>query len=337
MPEKTMRFFFGIILLLALNTQFSHAQNEAFWPDQRQMIPGLEREVFDLDASHSKLRFSIGFLGFSDVEGSFDRFGGTILYNESDLEKTSVSIVIDATSISTGSNFRDKDLQKENFFDTENHRIIRFISKEVKRRGKKLEIVGDLTIKGKTKEVVIPFERTKQKFVDPFWQHIMIGFKGELALNRTDFDVHGGRWGEKVLSEEVKIAFSMVGKQSNDFKTGKGEKSSLATNILEEIIANGVESGKAKYLSLEEDEGLDAFYTTLIARRLIQKDFYAQALAFLDFALEKFPDQAPRVNRYKAKCYAYLGDVTKAKIIYQQIDKQNPFDTEAWEMLKHLK
>lgn len=331
------RLLLFVVLLTTLPIATKAQGEEDIWPKKPKLIPGLDVEIFDIDGSHTKLQFSIGFFGFSDVEGSFDRFGGTVLYNEEDLEKTSVSLLIDATSINTGSSRRDKDLQKENFFDTENHRMIKFESKRVVKRGKNFEVVGDLTIKGKIREVSIPFQRTRGRFIDPFWNHVNIGFKGTLTLNRMDFDVHGGRWGETVLSDEVKVEFSLVAKKSNDFRTGQGEHSQLISQVVDEVLRRGTAAGKLKYGELAKTQELDAFYTTLIGRRLIQKDKFQEAIEMFDFTLEKFPDQIARISRYKAKCYAYLGNKAKALELYELIGSRNPFDTEAWEMLKHLK
>lgn len=315
----------------------SKSQTVSDWPDPPNLIPDLDVEIFSIDASHSKLQFAVDFFGFSDVEGTFDAVRGNVLYNDNDLSKTSVSLFIDVKSIDTGSDFRDKDLQKENFFDVENHRTIIFKSKKVNVKGSKLEMTGDLTMKGITQEIVIPFERTSGRFVDSFWGNLNIGFKGEITLNRLDFDIHGGRWGEKVLSEEVKIEFALVAKRGNEFKIGQGERSNLITEIVEEVMRNGLDAGKKKYAEITKSQELDAFYTTLIGRRLLQKDKYQQALDMFDFALGTYPDQSTRLTRYQARCYAYLGEKSKALELYTAMAKANAFDTETWEMIKYLK
>ncbi len=323
-----------LLIVIAISAK---SQTDKVWPEDPSLIPDLNVEIFSVDASHSKLNFAIGFFGFSDVEGSFNRVIGNVLYNENDPSNTSVSLVIDASSIDTGSSFRDKDLQKESFFDVEQHRMLTFKSKRVKVTGSEMELIGDLTMKGKTKEVTIPFQRTTGRFEDPFWGNLNIGFKGELTLNRMDYDIHGGRWGEKVLSEEVKIEFSLVAKRGNEFKIGQGDPSKLITQIVEEAIKNGVDSGKSKYSEITKTQALDGFYTTLIGRRLLQKDKYQQALDMFDFALEKYPNESTRIIRYQARCHAYLGNKSKALELYAKMNKRNAFDTEAWEMIKRLK
>ena len=327
-----------IFSFLILSFSFlSNAQDSSFWPSEVKHIPGLDVEIFDVDKSHSKLNFSIGLFGFTDVDGAFNRFGGTVLYNENDLEKTSISLVIDASSISTNSSTRDKDLNKEDFFDTENHRLIRFETKRIERKGKKFIAIGDLIMKGITKELRVPFERTKKRFIDPFWSNLSIGFKGELTLNRMDFNIHGGRWGDKVLSDEVKIEFAIVAKQPNTFKFGTGEVSAKMTEVVETIQKNGVESGKTMFNEVAANHELDNSSKGIVIKRLVQKYNFEEAIAFSEFILEKFPDQAPRITRDMAKAYMFLEKTNKAIEIYSKISENNPLDTEAREILKKLK
>ncbi len=326
-----------ILTTLLLSTFFiSKAQDPTFWPNEVKHIPGLDVEVFGIDKAHSKLSFAIGFFGFSDVEGTFGQYSGTILYNEKDLTKTAISLIIDANSINTGSSFRDKDLKTGNFFDTENHRFLTFESKSIEKKGKKMFAIGDLTIKGKTKEVRVPFEQTQKRFIDPFWSNLVIGFKGEITIDRNDFDVHGGRWGEKVLSEEVKISFAMVAQQPNTFKWGSGEISASMNEVVNAYVKNGADDGKAKFEEVTSGIEMNSFIEGLTAKRLIQKYHFKEAIAFLEMAIEKFPKNAG-LYKDKAKAHAFLGEKNKAVEIYEQIIARNANDTEAKMILKRLK
>ena len=326
-------------ILLAIGIFYAFGlmgQGTSFWPEKPMTIPELEVEIFTLDKSHSKLTFSIGYFGFSDVEGTFDRYSATVLYNENDLTKMSIALVVDASTINTGSDFRDKDLKGEKFFDTDKHRTLQFFSKRIEKKGKKYWAIGDLTIKGITKEIRVPFEQTQKKFIDPFWSNMNIGFKGEITLNRIDFDVHGGSWGEKVLSEEVKIEFAMVAKQSNTYKWGDSETGAKVDQIVKAMKTEGIEEAKKRYRAVAREIEMDAFKTGLVAKRLLQKNHFEAAIGYLEFALEQFPNQR---GYYKdlARAYAYLGQQEKARELYGQIKARNPFDTEAAEMLRRLK
>lgn len=328
------QLIFSVILLNIL--VFTQAQEASYWPDEVKLIPGMDVEMFSIDKSHSKLTFSVEFFGFSDVEGNFGRFMGTVMYNENDLNKTSISLIIDASTINTGSSHRDKDLNKEDFFDTENHRLITFKSKSVTKKGRNLMVVGDLTMKGVTREMTIPFERTKGRFIDPFWSNLNIGFKGAINLKRSDFNIHGGRWGEKVISDEVKIDFAIVAKQPNTYKWGPRDLSVQITDVVELIATSGVEAAKDKYLALMEGNEKDGFAVTLPVKRLMQKYRFNEALAFCEFIMEKFPDHKKTVTKDMGRIYLFLGEKEKAREIYTSLAKSNPYDTESWEVLKHL-
>src|SRR5512140_3635712 len=83
-------------------------------------------EKFSVDADHSKVGFSVTLIGVTDVDGRFSDFSGTIMYDEADLTKSSVTAIIKSSSIETGSSFRDKDLKGASFFDIEKYPVIRF-------------------------------------------------------------------------------------------------------------------------------------------------------------------------------------------------------------------
>ena len=90
-------------------------------------------EKFSVDADHSKVGFSVTLIGVTDVEGRFSEFSGTIMYDDADLTKSSVTAIIKTASINTGSNFRDKDLKAAPFFDTDKFPTIRFQSTAIRK------------------------------------------------------------------------------------------------------------------------------------------------------------------------------------------------------------
>jgi len=324
------------LCLLAATFTYTHAQTEDYWSDEVKLIPGLDVEIFQIDRSHSKLVFSIGFFGFSDVEGTFNTMAGTVLYNEADLTKMAVNLLIDGNSINTGSSFRDKDLKKADFFDTEKHRMLKFESKGVKKTQDGYLATGDLTMKGITREVQMPFKQIQKRFEDPFWGNMNIAFEGQLSLNRLDFDIHGGNWGDKVLSEEVKIEFTLLAKQPNTYKWGTGELSAKMNGVVEAMKEGGLEKAKQAYEALAQKEEIDSRSAGVVAKRLMQKNYFEEAIAYLGFALEKFPKQAA-FYKDLAKAHAFMGNKEKALEYYEQIGARNPYDPETMMMLKRLR
>ena len=145
---------------------------------------------FRVDAAHSTIGFSVGFLGFP-VRGRFDDVHGTIAYVPGHLTASSVSVVISAKSISTGSAHRDQHLKSPDFFDVERYPSIVFQSRTMERRGDSLVMKGPLTIHGVTRDVVIPFREPRAPIEDPHGSTLLF-FSGAIRLNRKDFGIQGG-------------------------------------------------------------------------------------------------------------------------------------------------
>jgi polyisoprenoid-binding protein YceI len=123
----------------------------------------------------------------SKVRGKFNEFTGTITYDENDITKSGMRGTIKATSIDTDNQKRDDHLRSPDFLDVANYPDITFSSKRVEKRQDGLVLIGDLTIRGTTKEVVVPFTITG-KIVDPGGK-MRIGFEASLRINRQEFGV----------------------------------------------------------------------------------------------------------------------------------------------------
>ena len=113
-------------------------------------------EKFAVDADHSKVGFFVTLIGVTDVEGRFSEFSGTIMYDDADLTKSSVTAIIKTASINTGSNFRDKDLKAAPFFDADKFPTIRFQSTAIRKQGNDYVMAGLLTIRDVSKEIQAP-------------------------------------------------------------------------------------------------------------------------------------------------------------------------------------
>ena len=139
-------------------------------------------EKFSVDADHSKVGFAVTLIGVTEVEGRFSDFSGTIMYDEADLTKSSVTAIIKSPSIETGSSFRDKDLKGAAFFDTEKFPTIRFQSTAIRRQGNDYLMIGTLTIKGVSREISAPLIWRQHKMNDP-WKNSRIALT--VASNST--------------------------------------------------------------------------------------------------------------------------------------------------------
>ena len=93
----------------------------------------------------------------STVKGNFREFSSQILFDEQDIKKSSVNVVIKTAGINTGNERRDGDLRSVNFFDAASYPEITFKSSRIEERGGALFCVGNLTMRGVTHEVAISF------------------------------------------------------------------------------------------------------------------------------------------------------------------------------------
>ena len=166
---------------------------------------------YTLDASHSRLGFSVRHAMVTTVRGQFGEFTGTATVDTTTPANSSVSLTIAATSIDTGNADRDGHLASGDFFDTETFPELTFTSTKVERRGVDVWVItGDLSIKGIARSVSIEFESTGSA-VDPYG-NLRIGFEGSATISRKDW---GLTWnaaletGGVLVSEKVKLDFDI--------------------------------------------------------------------------------------------------------------------------------
>lgn len=126
---------------------------------QPVQAPTAEVLNWTVDKAHSSIGFRVRHLGISFVNGVFKDYDVTLQFDPNDLSTLKATAVIRVASINTDNERRDNHLRSPDFFDAEKYPEIRFVSKEVRNiRGNKFELVGDLTIKDVTKEVVLDVE-----------------------------------------------------------------------------------------------------------------------------------------------------------------------------------
>jgi polyisoprenoid-binding protein YceI len=147
--------------------------------------------TWQIDPNHSAAQFSVRHLGVSTVRGAFMKVSGSASYDSADPSKNSVDVTIDANSVDTRVQMRDNDLRSPNFLDVQKYPTITFKSKQAKPAGPgKLQVVGDLTIHGVTKEVTLDVDGPSAPIKDP-WGNQRIGASASTKINRKDFGVNG--------------------------------------------------------------------------------------------------------------------------------------------------
>ena len=146
----------------------------------------MRTDRWEIDSSHSSVHFSVRHLVIAKVRGSFTRWTGTVQVPNGDFSKATVAVTVDASSIDTGVADRDAHLKSADFFDVAQYPELRFVATRVQARsGNDVDVVGDLTIKGITREVVLRVEQHGQT-KDP-WGNLRAAFTAKTSIDRKDF------------------------------------------------------------------------------------------------------------------------------------------------------
>lgn len=146
-------------------------------------------DKYDIDPTHTQVEFTYSHLGFSNITGRFDTVEGDFLFDPADPTKSSVSITIPVSSMSTGVAKLDEHLQKPDFFDAATFPTATFKSTGVTAAGEgQLKVAGDLTIHGVTRPVVL--DVTINKIGEhPMAKVPAAGFDATTTILRSDFGV----------------------------------------------------------------------------------------------------------------------------------------------------
>ena len=166
-----------------------------------------QTSTWNLDPAHSTAQFTVRHLGISNVTGSFTKVTGSVVLNEKDVTQSQVSAVIDVSSVDTRVESRDKDLRSPNFFAVEKYPTIEFKSKRIVSNGGTLQVIGDLTIHGTTREVTLDVDGPTPEITDP-WGNLRRGISATTSINRKDFNLLYNnllKTGEAVVGDNVKI------------------------------------------------------------------------------------------------------------------------------------
>jgi polyisoprenoid-binding protein YceI len=189
----------------------SHAVTTA---ERHSLLEGLE--IFQLDAPHSPIGFTVSWMGLSKVRGVFDECIGTIVFDTTDITRSSVSILVRTPSLHTGSTLRDKDLKGPDWFDVEKSPTALFRSESIARDGDGYRMRGSLTIRGVTREVEFPFSWAG-RLVQPSHE-VRVGFEGRLIVRRQEFGLTGPArfnvmtaMGKAMIGDEVELPLAIEG------------------------------------------------------------------------------------------------------------------------------
>jgi polyisoprenoid-binding protein YceI len=143
--------------------------------------------TWNVDATHSRVGFSVKHLGIATVRGTFTEFEGTLEIGD-DLSAAKAYGTVKAASVSTNDAGRDEHLRSADFFDVESYPEITFESTSIEPIDEdSLKIIGNLTIKGVTNEVELLAELGGTE-VDP-WGNDRVGLEAVGKISRDAFGI----------------------------------------------------------------------------------------------------------------------------------------------------
>jgi polyisoprenoid-binding protein YceI len=167
-------------------------------------------DKYTVDPTHSSIGFAVRHMVVSKVKGYFNEYTATILYDDKDITKSSAEVTIKTASIDTRDAKRDEHLRTPDFFDAAKYPEITFKSKRIEKSGEGFVAVGDLTMRGVTKEIQLPF--TFAGVVTDPWGNTRLGLSASTKLNRQDYGVSWSKSldsGGLVVADDVEIAIEI--------------------------------------------------------------------------------------------------------------------------------
>ena len=143
--------------------------------------------AWNLDPVHSSIDFAVRHMVVSTVKGRFAEFTVDAQIDVDDITGARGTVTVQTASVDTREAPRDTHLRSADFFDAEKYRQMTFVVKDVRAAGSDYEIVGDLTIKDITREIVLATE-VSGPVVDPFGL-TRLGISATGKFDRKDFDL----------------------------------------------------------------------------------------------------------------------------------------------------
>jgi polyisoprenoid-binding protein YceI len=142
--------------------------------------------TYTLDPSHSRIGFVARHAMVAKVRGAFNEVSGTASIDGANPAASSLEVSIQVASVDTRDANRDGHLQSPDFFDAATYPAITFTGTGFEiTDDETVEVTGDLTIKGVTKPVTVPFTFGGVA-TDPFGNS-RVGFEGQVVVNRKDW------------------------------------------------------------------------------------------------------------------------------------------------------
>lgn len=169
-------------------------------------LPAAAAEFSALQVDKSALTFTVRQMGVP-VDGRFGRFTSQLAFDPAKPAAAKAAIEIQIGSIDTGSKEANEEAVGKSWFDVKNYPTARFVATGVRALGgNRFEVAGQLTMKGRTKEIAAPFTFQPQGANGD-----VAVFDGGFTIRRADFAIGDGPWADfDTVANEIQIKFRFV-------------------------------------------------------------------------------------------------------------------------------
>ncbi|MBT8366436.1 MAG: YceI family protein, partial [Deltaproteobacteria bacterium] len=169
-----------------------------------------ELEKWDIDKSHSNVYFDVRHT-YATVRGQFEDYSGSVQFDADNMEMGKIKLEVRTKSVNTGIANRDNHLRADEFFGVKKFPTMTFISTGVKKKaGNQYIVEGDLTIKGKTQKMVVPFTFFGSRENPLKKGQQVAGFEARFSINRLDYGVGPGKYVEMgTIGNQVDILVTL--------------------------------------------------------------------------------------------------------------------------------
>lgn len=305
-----------------------------------QPVKEIEK-FFPIDRGHSYIEFSIRYMGYAKVRGRFADFEGMVHYDDQDLSKMSVTMAIKTESIDTDHDFRDGDLKSDNWFDAKTYPVILFRSKKSEKTATGFKVIGDLTIKGTTKEVVLQLDKPSGILKDVRKDDQII-VTGTTRINRIDFGVMGKNWsavkeGMTAVENDVDIEFSILGKQikRDNFTNWVSSPDQPPGKLYKIATEQGTPAALAEFEKMRKENAVKERALSTVGYMLQLEGKMNDAISVLEANKAAFPD-LPASYQELGEAYWRAGNSSKAKESLEASLQKNPQSAQTMELLRYL-
>jgi len=167
--------------------------------------------TYTLDPAHTRIGFVARHAMVTKVRGAFNEFEGTATLDGANPANSSAQVTISTASIDTRNAQRDGHLRSNDFLAMDEYPQITFVSTGARQVDEStFELTGDLTIKGVTNPITIPFS-FEGAAKDPFG-NLRVGFEGAVTINRKDYGITWNaalETGGVLVSDKVTLEFEL--------------------------------------------------------------------------------------------------------------------------------